>query len=343
MAITNTTITDLVPSEKALEVAVNLLLEQKNELVTSGLAVRGVEVDAVASGGPRKASLQYLNPLDTSAVNVSTDNISDLGDVGKLTAGEFDVLRHDLNYGWGASDLANMVTRYSAEGGIRAGIAQYWRGVFQTIAHNSVMCVYNSINALATTGDVDGDGDTDATDTTLGAANAAIKSTLILGSSGTAFSTDLWIDAAATGGMHADQFNMVIVSPKNYATMQKAEGNDFIPASKTDIGFAMYKGFYVLRSQAFGDQMDVVCRAGALAFGTGTPSGMVPFEIERVANGGKGSGATILHSRQSVVCHPQGTSYAGAVAPAPSDLTSASRWKLEVPADQFGFRFVKHA
>jgi hypothetical protein len=312
MAIVNTKITDLVKDEKALDVAVNLILPAKNELVNSGLTVRGPEVDAVAGGGPRKASLQYLNPLGTDEVNVSTDNILDEGNIGSMSADEYMVLRHDLNYGWGFTDLTRMVTQYDAEGGIRAGIAQYWATQYMKVLTSTLKGIKGVVGETAVTG---------------------------------AFDMGAIYDEAAKTGMLQDQFNVMMVSPALYAKLQGQEQNGFIPASKTNTRIAEFQGFNVLRTATLTADELVLGRTGAISFGEGVPAGLLTTEIERRANAANGGGADILHSRRSFVVHPQGFSYKGNIPTKGTNvftnLEAKASWELEVPIEQVGFRFMK--
>ena len=313
MAITNTTISDLVPNEKVLAGTVDLLMKDANEIVNSGLAVRGVEVDAVAGGGPRKASIPFVNPLATTDYNIGNDDINDAGNVGKMTADEFSAIRHDINYGWGYADLARMVTTYDTQGGIAAGIAQYWASIYQQLAVSSIK----------------GAG--------------AVNSGLTFGDGTDALAVAMLVDAAATAEMYSDMFDILIVSPATKAKLRKLNaGNTFVPASESNIKFDTFAGYKLLTSKAFGNTTSVLARSGALSFGEGTPAGMVPVEIERVANGGNGQGASILHSRRSVVIHPQGFGYTGAVAPTKTNLEDSTKWELVVPVEQVGFRFIDH-
>jgi len=316
MAITNTKILDLVPNEKILGQTINALMAEKHELITSGLAARSPEVDAVASGGPRKASIPFLNPLSTDKVNVSTDDLTVAGDVGKITADEFDVLRHDLNYSWATADLTRMVTQYNAEGGISAGVAAYWNGIVSKIAALSLKGALASAAGLTY-----GDGEDE-------------------------FSLALVAFAAATAGLYADQFDTLIVSPLRKAKLIAGNESAFVSKSDTKATFDTWADKKLIVSNVFGDDTTILARSGALAVGYGTVA--VPTEIERVANGGAGGGGDILHSRVSPVVHPQGFHYKGGVAPAitpatgTSPLGNAASWELAVPLPMIGFRAIKH-
>ena len=327
MTITNTTISDLVPNEQVLGVLVEALLPTKNPLIASGVATRAEVVDRAANGGARKVSIPFLNKLDSSAYNRASDDITVEGNVGKLTADEFSALRHDLNYGFGTADLVQMVTKYDAATGITQGFAEYWAGVFQRIAAKSLLGVKAS-------------------------QTSSINGTSVLYGTGATVSTaiglDLLIDAtAAVGGVYADQYDTLIITPVTKAKLQKANSTAYIPKGQTDIGFDVWAGFKIIVDKDLAsNSSSVLARSGALAFGTGRPDGMVPFEIERKANGGNGQGGNILHTRQSVVIHPQGFNYKGGINPTEAatagNLAHSGSWELAVPVEMAGIIFVRH-
>ena len=321
MALENTTIANLVPSEKLLNGLVEMRVAESNEFRNAGLMVSSPLVNEVASGGPRKVSIPFLNPLATDEVNIGTDDLTQIANSGKLTADEFAALRHDLNYGWGASDLARMVTGYDAMSGITAGIAGYWTAIEKQIA----------VSTLTGLMDVD-------TDLVFDAAKAET------------FSVDHVIDAALAKGENDKMLTTLVVHPRVRAQLQKAEGNQFIPASKTDIGFDTYAGYKLIYSNAMtvfqeGEEGEEVTYAnsalvgdGFFAYGLGSQPN--PMEVERVPGGGRGAGGERLWSRRSIVCHPQGFDYVGNVAPAISALATASNWNLAIDADEVAVQFI---
>ncbi|ALR21890.1 hypothetical protein ATN00_17930 [Sphingobium baderi] len=211
-----------------------------------------------------------------------------------------------------------MVTLYDAKGGIQAGLADYWNGVFQRRATASLKGIQAAVSAL----------------------------TVNILPNTTAFGLDLIIDATVDADLYADQFDTIIISPATKGKLQKQEKNSYVPASQTNIGFDTWAGYKIIVDKTFGDNMSVVARSGALAFGTGTPAGMVPFEVERIANGGNGQGGDILHSRQSVVLHPQGFNYKGGVSPTEAattgNLAHSGSWELAVDKQYVPFRFFAH-
>ncbi|MXO94290.1 hypothetical protein GRI62_11855 [Erythrobacter arachoides] len=303
-----------MPNEKVLGNLVNALLPEYNPLINSGLVARAPEVDAVVSGGSRKQGLAFINPLAADEANTASDDLSVQGAYGKLTADEFNAIRLDRNYGWGTSDLTRMVTQYDVKGGIQAGIAAYWARQFELTATSAM------VGALAA------------------------APSLTVGDGTAAFDTDLIIDATVEAGEYMDLFDVLIVSPATKAKMMKMNSaNTFVRASDNGIKIDTWGGYKLITSKAFGDDTTIVARSGAIAFGEGVIAGEVPFEVERVANGGNGQGGDILHSRRSYVVHPQGFSYkATNVAPTNANLEAASAWELAVDAEMVGFRAISH-
>lgn len=311
MAITSTTIQNLVgATEKALGQTVDLLLKDQNSLVRSGLAVRSPLVDRMIAGGSRKAGVPFINPLATDVVNVSNDDINDDGDVIGMTAQEFMALRHDLNIGIGFTDLAAAVTRFDGKGGAAAFLADYWDNQYNSRAGSIIKGFLKTNAGLTYTS----------------AAGADLYTAAML--------------AGATAGVHADEFDILIVNPAQYAQMRIDQKNAFVPASQTESRFDEWAGFKLLKSKAFGTDV-VMARAGALAFGEGLPSPMIGTEYERLGNKGGGGGADILHSRRSVVLHPQGANYKGPIVPTVAQLEAAASWELAVSdIEQVGFRKI---
>ncbi|EIZ79227.1 hypothetical protein WSK_2072 [Novosphingobium sp. Rr 2-17] len=314
MAITNTTILDLVPSEKRLANRVDARIAATFPLLASGVAVASQGTADVLSGGGRKQSVSYINPLAGDEPNVGTDDITVPGNVGKMTAGEFNVLRHDLNQGWGTAALATMITQYDAAGGISAGIASYWNGAFEKVITSSIV----------------------------GAAKATSLAALTYGDGTALLSYDLVNAACLTAGMFATSFDTLFVSPAQYALLQKDKVNGgFSQKGDVDPNFATWNGFKLIRTAAFGDTTMVAARPGAVLFQSGSPVGSTSFEVERLANGAGGQGGDILHSRYSVVGQINGVDYKGATGVARSALEVGTNWQAAIPVAEVGVRLIK--
>jgi hypothetical protein len=319
MATNSTTIQNTVGlTERVLGETVNVLLKTNNTLLNSGLAVTSPVVDAVAGGGSRVASLDFINPYPTDTVNISNDDITDDGEVIATTGGTFMAFRNDLNIGIGFTDLAAAVTKWDGKGAAPAMLADMWNTIQTNMAISAIVGALKVSTALTYTGA-----------SGVGLYNAAML-------------------AGATAGVHADEFDIMIVHPLDYAQMRIDNKIPFVPASQTQSRFDEWAGFKLIKSKAFAAGQIVMARTGALAFGTGLPVPFIETEYERLANKGNGGGADILHSRRSIVVQPQGFSWKGGVAPtvlksgstAPA-LETAANWSLVVPdIEQIGFRKI---
>lgn len=308
-----TQISNLVASPAVLSNVVLAKYRTKNSLITSGVAVTGPEVDILMQGGSQIQGLNFINKVDTSAFNYSSDDFDVKGPTGNIAATPYMALRHDLNFGWAYTDLVKIITKYDVQGGISAAIPMYWSEVGERLAVASMK------GAIAKT------------------------AALSVGANTDAWALNNVIDACAT--MDDPQSNKTLfVSRKTLAKMQKMNANAYVPTAETNLGFASFAGYNLIVTESFGDNLTVIAQDGALAFGAGLVPGTVGMEICRDGNAGNGGGGSILRARLSVVVAPQGFSYVGAAKPGETALATAANWVQTVTDNALiGFRAVKHA
>jgi hypothetical protein len=305
-----TRIADLVPNPGVLANVVTKTFRTNNALVSSGVAVTGPEVDLLMTGGSYIQGLNFINKVDTSTFNYSSDDFDEKGAVGKITAAGYMALRHDLNWGWAYTDLVRLVTKYDVKGGLVSAIPMFWSEVSENLAVASLK------GALAKT--------------------AALTS----GTTATAFDLDRLIDAAATMDDPRAK-KTLFLSRKTLAKLQKLNSNAYVPAAETDLGFASFAGFGLIITETFGDDTIVVAQDGSIAFGTGVIGGTTAMEIKRDADAGNGGGGEILRTRLSMVVAPQGFSYTGAAKPGLTGLAAAANWTQVAETKDVGFRAIK--
>lgn len=310
MATTQTQISDLVANPGVLSNIVTKTFKTENAVISSGVAVTGPEVDVVMSGGSYKQELNFINKVDSSTFNYSSDDFDEKGATGKITASPYMVLRHDLNWGWAYTDLVRLVTKYSTKDGLVTAIPSYWSEVCENIAVSSMKGAL-AANAALTTGD--------GTD---------------------AFDLDLVIDASATlSDPRASK--TWYVSRKVLAKLQKLNRNAYVPEAETNLGFATFADNRLVVTDAFGDGTLVTAQDGAFAFGAGVIPGQVGMEIKRDADAGNGGGGEILRTRLSMVVAPQGFSYTGSEKPGLAGLETSTNWNMVADIADVGFRAVK--
>lgn len=312
MATTQTRIADLVANPGVLSNVVTQSFRAKNSLITSGVAVGGPEVDLLMTGGSQLQGLNFINKVDSSTFNYSSDDYDEKGATGKITSGSYQALRHDINWGWAYTDLVKMITKYDVRGGLVSAIPLYWSEVAENLAVASMKGVIAKTPALST------------------------------GAIADAFSMDALIDSAATMDDPRSQ-KTLFISRKTLAKLQKSNINSFVSKADTDLGFDQYAGYNLVITEAFGDQMTVIAQSGALAFSAGLVPGELGMEIKRDSDAGNGGGGEILRTRLSVVVAPQGFSYTGAVKPGVAGLALPANWLQVADTSLVGFRAVKHA
>lgn len=326
MAIVNTTVADMVgANDKRIQNRVNLKLTAENPLVLSGAFSTNPVYNELLASGPRKFSMPFLNGLPTDQMNVSGDDLNQPGLTAKMTAGELDAVKHYVNMGFAAADIASMITGLDIPSEIAQGLVDYWIEQYLDIS------VATLVGARAAYADLDVDA-------------------------GVTFSADAFADglidtAASKHERLIRNRRVAFVTPAQRGVLQKAEGNAFVPASKTDIGLDSYQGvdLYVTRAVAelsgAGEVVIPVLEQGSVAFAQSEAG--VAFEIERVANGGHGAGGDILHSRRQVLCMPNGFEWVGSSksgtdkATLITALKTGSNWNEVLTADRIGISFLK--
>ncbi len=307
-----TRIADLVPNPGVLSNVVTQTFRAKNSLITSGVAVGGPEVDLLMAGGSQLQGLNFINKVDTSTFNYSSDDFDEKGAVGKITSGSYMALRHDINWGWAYTDLVKMITKYDIRTGLVGAIPLFWSEVAENMAVASMKGVLAKTAALTT------------------------------GVVADVFDLDKLIDSASTMDDPRSQ-KTLFISRKTLAKLQKSNRNAYVSAAETNLGFDTYAGYNLIVTEAFGDTMTVIAQNGALAFSAGLIPGEIGMEIGRDIHAGNGGGGEVLRTRLSVVVAPQGFSYTGATKPNIAGLASSANWQQVADTSLIGFRAVRHA
>lgn len=315
-----TRIADLVPNPTTLATVVAKTYAAKNTLITSGLAATGPEVDLLMSGGSQVQGLSFINKVDTTQYNHSSDDYDQKGAVGKITAGRYMALRQDLNWGWATTDLVRMITKFYPTGYVEQAIPLFWNEVGENIATASLMGAIGS--------------------------NAA----LTINNSTKALSLEMLVDAetAFRGGA-----TNIVVNRRGEAAFKKLNINAYVPAKETDLNVANFSGYNLFVKEDLADGEMLVGGNGAVAFASGVIPGTIPMEISRSADAGNGGGGEILRTRRSFVVAPQGFNYKGSIAPnllASTDdnaaafansLRNPANWEATGDLEDIAVRLVK--
>lgn len=313
-----TRIADLVPNPTVLSNIVIKNYKAKNSLISSGVATTGPEVDVLMSGGSQMQGLTFVNKVDTSTFNYSSDDFDEKGATGKITGAGYTALRHDLNWGWAYTDLVKMITKYDVRAGITSAIPLFWSEVGENIAIASMK------GALAKT--------------------AALTTGVVAD----AFDLKNIVAVAATMDDPRSR-KTLFMSNKTFAKLQVSNISTVgVMNSDAQLNVQTYAGYNIVLTEAFGDTKTLIAQEGAIAFS----AGLVPFEVGaeicRDGNAGNGGGGEILRTRLSIVAAPQGFSYTPSVAgntkPGLAGLATAANWTQTETDNRFiGFRAINHA
>lgn len=309
-----TRIADLVANPTALSNVVVKAYKARNSLIASGVATTGPEVDLLMTGGSAVQSLAFVNKVDSSTFNYSSDDFDEKGATGKIGASNYMALRHDINWGWAYTDLVRMITKFDPRVGITSAIPLFWSEVGENIAVASMKGVLAKVPALTT------------------------------GAVADAFDLKNVVKVSATMDDPRSKKTM-FMSNATFAKLQVGQiGTVGVQASDVDLNVQTFAGYNVILTEAFGDQMTVIAQAGALAFSAGLIPGTTGMEIGRDVNAGNGGGGEILRTRLSIVAAPQGFSYTGAIKPGTAGLLLPANWtQSENDLRYIGFRAIRHA
>lgn len=317
--MSQTRLSDLLNAQGGVGVIAPLVAQNfaaNNTLTTSGLAVSGPEVDLLMEGGSQDQSLAYINKVDTTQFNHSTDDYERKGATGKITSGRYSAHRFDLNWGWKYTDLVKMITKFDIRGHLLANaIPFYWNELAERFA----------IQAMK--------------------GSLASAPSLTLAGTG-AFDVDMIIDAEVELDGPAQN---LIVSKRTLAKLKKANAAAYQgPQSDVNIHFARYADYNLIVTEAFGDNVTVIASNGAFAFATGVIPNEIPMEISRDIDAGNGGGGEVLRTRRSLVVAPQGMSYTGKIdgvdvdEPTLDQIADGDMWEMRADKSLIGFRAISH-
>ena len=297
---------------------INQATVEKNNLVSSGVITTNALYSQRAAAEGQLTTIPFFNPLADDEADLASDDFTDVVGVGQITMGEMAVIRHLRSKTYGAMDVASTISGNDVVGAIADRFGDYW----STDLTKHAMAILTGIAAL-NTGITAGDG------------------TGVL-------DVPLLVDAAQTHGDAKDKFKTLVVHSAVHAVMQKSEGNAFVPASKTGIGFDTYAGYKLVINDRMPNSAGVYTSAlladGAFAMGRAVPKKAVEFTREALVGGG--SGADVITTRSQYILAPAGHKFVGDLAklsPSNAEQASASDWERKFEVKNLPFAFIKSA
>ncbi len=294
---------------------------EKTAVYESGIVTRSPVLDAIASGSQGTAEISYWQDLNADeAPNISNDDPSDLGEVGKATQTSMRARVLYLNKGYGVADLTAELANSEPQQHIRNRFGTYWQRQWQRYV--------------------------------LGAARGVIASNIandagdMIVDSGATITANAFQDAAFTAGDAADQFSAIGVHSVVMNQMVKQELIEYLRDSAGKIILATYLGKPVFMDDSLtygaGRYLSVFFGQGAFGYGEGSPK--VPVEVDRNPAGGNGGGAEVLWERKTYILQPAGFSWKGSEAqnlsPTAVQYATAANWERVFDRKQVPFAAV---
>lgn len=312
---------------------------RQSALYTSGIIANNPILDEMADNGGYITTLPFWQPIDASLEpNYSNDVYTDIAEPQKITA-ETQIARiADLNEGWSSADLVASLAGRDPLQAVAAQVDGYWMEQAQRRLIASSIGVYND--------NVANDGGDMVLDIS-SADNTVTEDNLMSGSA--------MISASLTMGDKMGRLTAIAVHSITYGQMLKNDLIEFIPDSQGKLTIPTYMGKTVIVDDGMpivgGDgtteaykYLSILFGAGAFGYGSGTPK--VPFEMEREAARGNGGGFETLWVRKRWVMHPMGFQFTSSqitgpgLSPTWADLRLEGNWDRVVARKNVPLAFL---
>jgi Major capsid protein 13-like len=317
-----TQLSDLVAHDKEFLATVAEKMTDLSVLRNAGVIVNSPVLNERANGAGKLTSIPFWNTLTQTESAVGSDDPDVSITPGKIAQGEMIAVRNFRNSAWSAMNLAGALIGDDPMGAIAQRVAEYW-------ANDEERMVISILKGIL-------------------AADVAGSDVLYVGNGTTdVLNYSLLVDAAGTAGDAASQFKVLVMHSDVHRKMQKDEENDYIPASKTDLGFATYAGFRIVISdlmpKASSVYTSVLCAPGAILAGEGQAKRPIAVAFNEAA--GNGSGQESLYHRRQFILHPNGlkfnSSSIGAASPTNAEFEEAAQWTQAYGRKNIPLAFIK--
>jgi len=317
-----TQLSNLVAHDKEFLATVFEKMADKSVLRSAGIIVNSPVLNERANGAGKLTSAPFWNSLTQTESSVGSDDPDASITAGNIAQGEMIAVRNFRNAAWSVMDLAGALVGDDPMDAIAQRVAEYW-------ANDEERMVISILKGIL-------------------ASDVAGSDVLYVGN-GTSdvLNYDLLVDAIGTAGDAASQFNTLVMHSAVHRKLQKDEANDYIAASKTDLGFATYAGFRIvvndLMPLSSGVYTSVVCAPGAILAGEGQAKN--PIAVARNEAAGNGSGQETLYNRRQFILHPNGlkfnSSSIGLASPTNAEFEEAAQWTQAYARKNIPLAFIK--
>ena len=307
-----------------------------NRFYQSGIMVDDSQLTDQAATGGRIGELPFYDYLATGTdPDIMTDDPTDTATPAKITSDKQIWRLAALHYSWSTMNLARDLALQDPLGAIINRIGGWW-------ATQNEKRLLNSCAGILADNDANDDDDM----------FNSIYSDIVTPLAANIISAEAVLDTAQTLGDHKDMLSTIVMHSVTQTNLLKDDLIDYVPDSTGKNMVPYYLGYRVIVDDSMTvtagsntpQYTTIMFAPGAFSLGYGRLS--VPSEVEREPNVGNGSGQDIIHSRESIIIHPQGFQFTSSSVTDESatnaELATAGNWDRVVDRKHVGIAFLLH-
>jgi hypothetical protein len=314
-----TRLTDVVPVKTFAKIVEGKIIEN-SKFRQSGVVVADPRIQAKAASAGFETTLPFWNAPAGGEADTMSDDASVKSTPSKVTQGSMTARVLSRSKSFSAMDIADYASDSAAIDYAASQFARLWVSDEESV-------LLATLNGLIADNVANDSGDMryvkSITTGTIAAANK--------------MSGSLLIDARRQLGDVGSQLSFVVMHSDVVNNLRQLEGNAFVPASRTDIGFDTYYGYRIIETDNVGIDTTVasypVYSSYFVApglFGYGSATVDKPLVDVRDELAGMGSGQDTILGRRRYLLHALG--FTNKVAPTNgisqtnAELSAAATW-----------------
>lgn len=302
-----TTLQDIINPTALFENYVVNRTSELSAIFQSGIITRDSKFDQLASEAAQVHNMPFFTDLNGDSEDIVEGTSLTEAKIGSKMDTSTTIRRAKM---WGATDLSAQLAGTDPMSAIGDLVAGFWARDHQKELLNILDGVFAA---------------TSMTDHVLDISSKTGKAA--------AFSGEAFIDAMQLMGDARNSLTAVVMHSATKSYLDKLNLIQTIRQSDA-VSFDTYMGRRVIVDDscpaAAGNYTTYLFGEGAIAYGVGSPVGLVPVEVDRDKR--KGSGVNYLISRKAFVMHPRGVAWknktrAHAESVSRTELKDAGNWE----------------
>lgn len=314
-----TTLQDIINPTALFENYVVNRTSELSAIFQSGIITRDSKFDQLASEAAQVHNMPFFTDLNGDSEDIVEGTSLTEAKIGSKMDTSTTIRRAKM---WGATDLSAQLAGTDPMSAIGDLVAGFWARDHQKELLNILDGVFAATNMSDHVLDISGK-----------TGKAA------------AFSGEAFIDALQLMGDARNSLTAVVMHSATKSYLDKLNLIQTIRQSDA-VSFDTYMGRRVIVDDscpaAAGNYTTYLFGEGAIAYGVGSPVGLVPVEVDRDKR--KGSGVNYLISRKAFIMHPRGVAWknktrAHAESVSRAELKDAGNWERAYEPKQI--RIVK--